>query len=57
MQGTHARLDPGSPGSCPELKTDAKPLSQPGVPNEENYNNYTISFLAGRGGELDNVDI
>ena len=25
-------LDPGTPGSCPELKADAKPLSHPGVP-------------------------
>ena len=25
------RLDPRSPGSCPGLKTDAKPLSHPGI--------------------------
>ena len=25
-------LDPGSPGSCPELKAGAKPLSHPGIP-------------------------
>ena len=27
-----AGLDPGTPGSCPELKADAQPLSHPGVP-------------------------
>ena len=26
-------LNPGTPGSCPELKADAQPLSNPGVPN------------------------
>ena len=26
-------LDPGSPGSQPELKADAQPLSHPGVPH------------------------
>ena len=25
-------LDPRSPGSCPGLKADAKPLSHPGIP-------------------------
>ena len=25
-------LDPRTPGSCPEPKTDAQPLSPPGVP-------------------------
>ena len=25
-------LDPGTPGWCPELKADAKPLSHPGIP-------------------------
>ena len=25
-------LDPGTPGSCPEPKADAQPLSHPGVP-------------------------
>ena len=25
-------LDPGTPGSRPELKADAQPLSHPGVP-------------------------
>ena len=25
-------LDPGTPGSCPEPKAGAKPLSHPGVP-------------------------
>ena len=28
-----AGLDPGTPGSHPELKADAQPLSHPGVPN------------------------
>ena len=27
-----AGFDPGTPGSCPEPKTDAQPLSHPGVP-------------------------
>ena len=27
-----AGLDPGTPGSCPEPKADAQPLSHPGVP-------------------------
>ena len=27
-----AALDPRTPGSCPELKAGAKPLSYPGVP-------------------------
>ena len=26
-------LNPGSPGSYPELKADAQPLSHPGIPN------------------------
>ena len=26
-------LDPGTPGSCPEPKADAQPLSHPGVPH------------------------
>ena len=25
-------LDPGTPGSLPELKADAQPLSHPGIP-------------------------
>ena len=25
-------LDPGTPGSCPESKADAQPLSHPGIP-------------------------
>ena len=29
----HVGLDPGTPGSCPELKADAQPLSHPGVPS------------------------
>ena len=29
-----AGLDPGTPGSCPELKADAKRLSHPGVPTQ-----------------------
>ena len=27
-------LDPGTPGSRPELKADAQPLSHPGVPSK-----------------------
>ena len=26
-------LDPGTPGSCPEPKADAQPLSHPGIPH------------------------
>ena len=28
-------LDPGTPGSCPELKAYAQPLSHPGVPRQD----------------------
>ena len=28
-------LDPGTPGSCPEPKADAQPLSYPGTPDAE----------------------
>ena len=27
-----AELEPRTPGSCPELKAGAKPLSHPGIP-------------------------
>ena len=29
----NVELDPRAPGSCPELKADAQPLSHPGIPN------------------------
>ena len=29
---TEVGLDPWTPGSCPEPKADAEPLSHPGVP-------------------------
>ena len=32
MQGGDVGLDPGTPGSCPELKAGAQPLSHPGIP-------------------------
>ena len=32
---TDVRLDPGTPGSCPELKADAQLLSHPGIPREK----------------------
>ena len=32
MQGPDAGLDPGTPGSRPELKAGAPPRSHPGVP-------------------------
>ena len=32
MQGPDVGLDPGSPGSLPGPKADAKPLSYPGIP-------------------------
>ena len=28
----HVELDPGTPGSHPEQKADAQPLSHPGIP-------------------------
>ena len=31
-QEPDARLNPGSPGSCPGLKAGANPLSHPGIP-------------------------
>ena len=38
IQEPDAGLDPRSPGSHLELKADAQPLSQPGVPpGEDNY--------------------
>ena len=30
--GADAGLDPMTPGSCPEAKADAQPLSHPGAP-------------------------
>ena len=30
-------LDPGTPGSGPEPKAEAQPLSHPGVPAQENF--------------------
>ena len=30
-----AGLNPRTPGSCPEPKADAQPLSHPGVPDKE----------------------
>ena len=32
-----AGLDPGPPGSHPETKADAQPLSHPGVPNKKDF--------------------
>ena len=32
MQGAGWGLDPGTPGSRPEPKADAQPLSHPGIP-------------------------
>ena len=34
MQGADVGLDPRTPGSGPEPKADAQPLSHPGVPND-----------------------
>ena len=33
MQEALCGTDPGTPGSRPEPKTDAQPLSHPGIPN------------------------
>ena len=38
----HVQLHPGTPGSCPELKADAQPLSHPGISNSCPKNNYKI---------------
>ena len=32
-------LDPRTLGSCPEPKTDAQPLSHPGIPPEQDLKN------------------
>ena len=32
-KGPDVGLNPGTPGSCPEPKTDVQPLSHPGTPN------------------------
>ena len=31
-------LDPGTPGSCPEPKADAQPLSHSGIREDRNFN-------------------
>ena len=38
LWGAHVELDPGTPGSCPKPKTDAQPLSHPGVPTTPSLN-------------------
>ena len=44
-----AGLDPGTPGSRPEPKAGAKPLSHPGIPKscilEEGSGLYSIAFI------------
>ena len=35
MQEPDVGHDPGTPGSCPELKADPQPLSHPGFPKFE----------------------
>ena len=35
-------LDPGSPGSHPQLKPGAKPLSHPGIPGKNIFNDLRI---------------
>ena len=37
MQEADLGLDPRTPGSHPELKTDVQLLSHPGVPGTENF--------------------
>ena len=34
-------LDPGTPGSHPELKADAQPLSHPGIPRKDFFEELT----------------
>ena len=34
--GAYVGLDPGTPGSHPESKADAQPLSHPGIPTGPN---------------------
>ena len=38
-------LDPGTPGSRPEPKASAKPLSHPGIPNGSFLNFYLFIFI------------
>ena len=40
-------LDPGTPGSCPELKADTQPLSYPGIPmlSNLNINQQQVTFI------------
>ena len=39
-------LDPGTPGSCPKLKAEAQPLSNPGVPKYiSNSTLFTYSII------------
>ena len=39
-----AGLDPGTPGSCPEPKADAQPLSHPGVPTSQILSQLRLYF-------------
>ena len=39
-------LDPRTPGSCPEPKADAQPLSHPGAPHLLQYLNAFLFFLS-----------
>ena len=37
LQGPDVRLDPRAPGSQPEPKADAQPLSHPGIPSFSHF--------------------
>ena len=44
-QGARCATGSPDPGSCPELKADAQPLSHPGVPAPNNFYLHIIQFL------------
>ena len=44
----NAGLDPRTPGSCPEPKTDIQSLSHPGIPFKAFYNPIMLILFAGR---------
>ena len=50
MREPNAGLDPGTPGSHPELKADAQPLSHSGIPTilelkEKGHRYKIVSFM------------
>ena len=45
-------LDPSTPGSCPELKADAQPLSHTGIPECETLDLRVVSSSTTLGVEI-----